>query len=583
MSGDGESAVAAAPRTYAGFAVFALSLILALTFVLGRDASGTPRMVPDKWLNKDGTFYFLTLRTLVDHRTLIQDQTQPRSWYEADLNWNRNLPPDWSDVAVGRGGHWYPKHPILMPLATVPLFLAFGAYGPLLLNLLCLALLPVLAYRLGLRVAPWGAALAAAALFASSAFLTEQGYGYSNDLFYALLVLLAYDAAFGERPIPAGIWFSLSVFAKSTNALFALPLGLCFLLRRDLRGLLRFAIAAAPGLALYAGLNTWMFGAPWRTGYNAVLVRINGHQELHDVARDFDWAHFGRLLHERLISPAGTSNTFNMWDRAPWCFLALPGAVVALWRAPKLALPLLLGIVPLTLLLAPFQYFRTEFLNAPVALAVPLIAALLVPWVKRPAPLPAPSPARVRWDRLGPVIALAVLGLASGVRALIPDRGGYLEHHLTDARVQLGPIPCDYFNWQVQRFECSNFDRGQDEVMTGRSLRGLPRFGGRPEPLLSLAPHPLRAARRIAWADFPFQKQLELRYGLADGNTPRGHITFRAFIKGAVQELPLGAPGELKTVELDTAALAGQRGEVAFEVASDAGGDVPVYLDGSPR
>jgi hypothetical protein len=583
MSVEAEAALPGASRSYAGFAVFALALVLAGTFVFGHEPSGAARMVPDKWLNKDGTFYFLTLRTLIDHRTLEQDQTQPRSWYEADLQWNRSLPPDWSDVAVGRGGHWYPKHPILMPLATVPLFLAFGAYGPLLLNLLALALLPVLAYRLGLRVAPWGAALAAAALLASSAFLTEQGYGYSNDLFYALLVMLAYDAAFAEKPISTGIWFSLSVFAKSTNALFAVPLGLCFLLRKDLKGLIRFAIASAPGLVLYAGLNTFMFGAPWRTGYNSVLVRVNGHQELHDVAHDFDWGHFGHLLHERLMSAPGASNTFNMWDRAPWWFLAVPGALVALWRAPKLAIPLLLGIVPLTLLLAPFQYFRVEFLNAPVALAVPLIAALLVPWVKKPAPPPLPSPSRVRWDRLGPALAVVILVVASFARAALPDRGGYFEKHLTDAHVQLGPIPCDYFNWQVQRFECSNFDRGQDEVMTGRSLRGLPRFGGHPEPLLSLAPHPLRAPRRITWKDFDFKQKVEVRYGFADGAAPRGHVTFRAFINGAMQELPLGGAGELKTAQLDTEALAGQKGEIAFEVSSDAGADVPVYFDGESR
>ena len=115
-----EDAGSGMPRTYAQFAVFMLALVLALAFVFGHDAGGNARFTPDKWLNKDGSFYYLTLRTLVDRHTLAQDQTQPRSWYEQDLRWNRTLNADWSDVAVGREGHWYPKHAILMPLATVP-------------------------------------------------------------------------------------------------------------------------------------------------------------------------------------------------------------------------------------------------------------------------------------------------------------------------------------------------------------------------------------------------------------------------------------------------------------------------------
>jgi hypothetical protein len=50
-----------------------------------------------------------------------------------------------------------------------------------------------------------------------------------------------------------------------------------------------------------------------------------------------------------------------------------------------------------------------------------------------------------------------------------------------------------------------------------------------------------------------------------------------------MQELPLGGAGELKTAQLDTEALAGQKGEIAFEVSSDAGADVPVYFDGESR
>ena len=570
----------AASRTYASAAIFMLALVMALTVVFSTQG-GRARFKPDSWLNQDGTFYFLTLRTLVDHHTLVQDQTQPRSWYEQDLGWNKNLPADWSDVAVGRGGHWYPKHPILMPLVTVPLFYAFGAYGALILNLLCLALLPVLGYRIALRMAPWGAALAAAAVLASSAFLSGQAYGYSNDLFYAVLVLLSFERAFAEKPIASGIWFSLAVFAKATNAILLPALALAFLMRRDVRGLIRFAIASAPGILLFAGLNTWMYGAPWHTGYNHILVRVNGQQAFHDHAHDFDWAHWWTWVQSRLVAPAG-SNAFNMWDRAAFWFLAFPGAVIALVRAPKYALPLLLGVAAPLLLLAPFQYFRVEFLDASVALSVAFIAALLIPWVKAPRP-EAPRPAKLRWDRLGPAVAVLILLAASGVRAAIPDHGGYFEQHLEAAKVTLGLVPCDYFNWQGQRWECSHYDAGNDALMTGRSLVAKPRFAGKPFTGISIAPHPARAARRIAWAAVPLKSKLELRYGFPDARGPRGHESLRVLVDGQATDLPLGAQGELKTASVDTAALNGKTAEVAFEITSDAGGDAPVVFDGDAK
>jgi hypothetical protein len=478
-----------------------------------------------------------------------------------------------------------------MPLATVPLFYAFDAYGALILNLLCLALLPVLGYRIALRVAPWGAALAAAALFASSAFLTEQAYGYSNDLFYAVLVLLAFERAFAEKPIASGIWFSLAVFAKATNAVLLPALALAFLLRKDVRGLIRFAVGAAPGILLFAGLNTWMYGAPWHTGYNHILVRVNGAQAFHDHAQDFDWAHGWTWVKARLVAPQG-SNTFNMWDRAAFWFLAAPGALIALVRAPKIALPLLLGVALPLLSLAPFQFFRVEFLNASVGLSVAFIAALLVPWVKAPKPEVRPPP-RVRWDRLGPALALLVLVVASVARAALPHGGGYFERHLLDAKVTLGgQLPCDYFNWQVQRWECATYDQGRDAWMTGRSLNGLPKLDGKPFRAIALTPHPSArgpngaqpVGRRIAYPAVPLGHALELRYGLREGEPSRGNLQFRVLIDGVPTELPLGGPGELKTATIDTTARAGQPAEVAFEVTSDSpSGDATVYFDGDPR
>jgi hypothetical protein len=252
----------------------------------------------------------------------------------------------------------------------------------------------------------------------------------------------------------------------------------------------------------------------------------------------------------------------------------------------RIAAPLVLGVVLPLLLLAPFQFFRVEFLNASVALAVPFIASLLVFWARAPKP-ETPKPARVRWDRIGPALAVLLLAACAGVRAVLPHPGGYFEKHLEQARVTLGPVPCDYFNWQGERWECSNFDHGQDPLMTGRSLPALPRFQNRPFAGIAIAPGVLPprtfAPRKIEYPDVPLGQTLEVQYGHADGTSSRGHEAFRVLVNDQPTDLPLGAPGELKSASIDTRSLAGQKARVAFEVATDVGYDAPVYFDGAPK
>src|SRR6266705_5934917 len=65
-------------------------------------------------------------------------------------------------IALGRDGAWYPKHPILMPIVAVPFILLFGLPGTLILNLLVLGALALALMRLAGQVAaPWPSAVAA--------------------------------------------------------------------------------------------------------------------------------------------------------------------------------------------------------------------------------------------------------------------------------------------------------------------------------------------------------------------------------------------------------------------------------------
>ena len=67
-------------------------------------------------------------------------------------------------IALGPGGEWFPKHPILLPVLGLPFLAAFGLPGLLVLNLVVLAGFAALLFRLAARFAPPGAAAAAVAI-----------------------------------------------------------------------------------------------------------------------------------------------------------------------------------------------------------------------------------------------------------------------------------------------------------------------------------------------------------------------------------------------------------------------------------
>jgi hypothetical protein len=83
--------------------------------------------------------------------------------------------------------------------------------------------------------------------------------------------------------------------------------------------------------------------------------------------------------------------------------------------------------------------------------------------------------------------------------------------------VFLGSIPCDYFNNQVGRWECSGFDRGQEWCFTGQTLDKLPSFNGVQRAPIDLNPNPANQPRRMVFSP-EWGAQLVFGYGIADGN-----------------------------------------------------------------
>lgn len=521
-----------APAAPSGARLGAALLVVAALFAGAHLASVWQ---PYAWLHGDGSFYYNVSRGLLEHGSLDQAGIHPHSWYERDMGWNRNLDAGWSNVAIGRDGKtWWPKHPWLLPLVATPFVYAAGEWGALLLDLILLLGVPLLAFRTARHVAPDGAAFAVAALLAAAPILTDHAWSFSNDLLYTVLVLAAFDRVFAGRAAAAGFLLGLAVLAKFTLILLAPALALVLAIRRDWTGLARAAAAGAGPVAVLLAANWYMFGGPLTTGYHRILVMEHGRQALHSHVSDFHWDALGPSL----LRVGGI--LLRAW---PIYLAAFAGLILLAWRRRWAeATALGVGLLAPVVFHAPYAWFRTAFVLPSVALSVPAAAALLAP---KAAPEVRAGPARrLRWGRLALALALALFAVG-GVRRGVAGPPTTFVERVRQAKVFLGEDPCDYFNNQNRRWECSGADRGDGAVMTGEQAWPRLRFGGTARDMVRLSPHPSGKVRAI---EYPVRggRTVHLVYGLADGG--RGPVTFRVRAAGEVLlEARIEKPGLAET------------------------------------
>jgi hypothetical protein len=179
-------------------------------------------------------------------------------------------------------------------------------------------------------------------------------------------------------------------------------------------------------------------------------------------------------------------------------------------------------------------------------------------------------------------LLLVVILIAAGLggRALF-TRPEYFWARLPQASVFLGETPCDYYNNQTERWECSHFDN--DWYMTGRPLEHDLRFNGNSEQVVLFHPHPSGKERRLEYHDVPMTGTLRLSYGLADSSKPNAQVHFVV----RVDDLPVleeDVQGRgLRSVEIDTSPFAGKRAKVTFLTTSPNAQGCIFGINGSPR
>ena len=301
-------------------------------------------------------------------------------WTDGDLDLKNQLrgglETHGRQVALGRSGQWFPKHPVLISILSVPFYGTFGVAGFLLFNLTTVVALASVLWLLCRRHVSQVVATATTLVILGGTFLRAYIYNYSADLLSALLVLSALLFVLERRNLWAGLFLGLSGLAKPTN-LFCASIALFFVAaRRPRRAALWLILGILPGLFTGALLNLALFGSPLISGYDRTLLLENG------VPTTVSHRGFFNLplwegVRGQLLSPR-----VGLLTTSPVLLLAIPGFVILLRRDPWEGLLYLSISEFLFLLFSTYRWWATShygnrFLMVPVCLAaVPMALTL---------------------------------------------------------------------------------------------------------------------------------------------------------------------------------------------------------------
>src|SRR3989454_519120 len=141
--------------------------ILFLVVIIVWGARAGARYGPEMYFEGDCPYYISTTLSI---------------WRDFDIDLSDQLRGGLAvhgrQIALGRNGQWYPKHPLLMPLLTVPFYALFGMPGFALFDVLVLGSLAVTLFLLGRLFAPRLPAAGGALLMMAGAL--PRGYDYNN-------------------------------------------------------------------------------------------------------------------------------------------------------------------------------------------------------------------------------------------------------------------------------------------------------------------------------------------------------------------------------------------------------------------
>jgi len=542
-----------------------LDLIVFLGLALYIGAVCYKAYTPHTFIFRDGSFYAQVNRSIAEGFTLRQEAVQPSSWYDGSLPWYRNIDDAWSNVSVGVNGEWYPKHSYLMPVFSTPLFILFGPPGLLLFNALALVLALFSGYLLAARYAGPTASAVAALMIGTSPLISFLAYSYSHDVFCAALLAGGCALLAGRRWALGGLLLGLSVYAKVTVILIALPMGLA-LIGLNRRALWLTALWASIPLAVYAMLNMLMYGHPLTTSYHRILTARDGIQHIVSYGTAFDtplaqgYERFFSHSHEGELVESAIIPFYGYW-----------GAVLLLRRTPGMALGLGVSFAAFILAYAQYRYGGARFFMPWLAVGVLPLAALLSFASGLVTSLSQ------RWGgwmnatmrRWSGALALVVVAVITVVLWIPGGRSepGSLSDDVEGLSVVLDGRPCDYFNMAHSKWECSHLDPG-GAYFVGIPLGRQCAFAKR--PMVWAPPNPSRKTRTISWRPDVDGSGLRVTWGL-DPRSRKGSLRFRVRV------------GDRPPVEFETSGHGHLSQRVFEDLPVEPGTPVEVTIDPAGR
>jgi len=524
---------------------------VALAFVVAAGLVGEYK--PYSFLHGDGNFYRAINRSLVDG-TLDQTRYQPMSWYWQDLGWNHNLDSGWSNVSLGADGKTpYPKHPLLLPILTTPVFWLFGDLGLLFANAGLLVAMLWSAFLIASRFAAPSSALGMAAIFACLPLFERGAHSYSNDVLYGFLVVAALERFMARRMVVAGLLLGLSMWAKSTNVLFCVPFGAILLWRRQWKDFAILAGVAFIPFGIHLVMNWAMFGGPLETAYQRILIREGGQPVIYDIANNF-----GRAFGEGVKS-LWSDKWQGLDEYMSFGFIALLGLPLMLRKAPAFTTAFIVSLAGFVVLYAKYNFTYARFFT-------PWAALLVIPGAMLLDGTTGLVAAGI--DKLGERIVgekqRMVAGFLGGVAVLVAmvvlklaTADPYTWHavdHVEFAKVEHvrsnRTVPCDFYNPRYAKMECSHID-GQPWHRWGRAIGKQCSFDKEPRSMLWLHPNP-DATRTITFNDIP-AGDLVVQYGLSEESRYDGLKFTVSSGKAYSRDLRVNGTNKLATVTIPAA------------------------------
>jgi hypothetical protein len=361
---------AAKPSDRVLMVVIAVTLVLVvLPYILSQDVGR------ETYLKGDCYYYRAAVVSLLEDGDLYLSDDVGGDPFNGSLALGRE----------GRRDRLVPKHPILMPIASLPFYAALGTVGLLVFNVAITIGVALLVFTLNrLYFTPW-VSLWVALLFTIGTLFFDYAYNYSPDTFSTLLVLGGLYAALRQRHAPAAILLGLAIFAKLPNAVLVAIISLYVALdllrlrplpggtRRALARLLLYAVVLLASLVPLAWTNHALYGSVTTVGYHRA-VKGDGIEDTSGAFHQPYVAGLGRLLFHRRVGLVTTN---------PVVILSLAGIPLLLAGPHRWHAALLLALCGAQLsLFATYDFwwashFSNRFLMTTVALLSVFCAAVI--------------------------------------------------------------------------------------------------------------------------------------------------------------------------------------------------------------